>query len=607
MTSDEGGARDGDRRRRGKPSPAPRAARQLPELGEWDGPIYGELGVLAAEPDGDRVQCHACGAWFRFLANHVWRTHQLTADEYRAVFGLAAEHGLVSPTLAERLRRQALRTLRPYYERAADLAHSLSFEQRSAFLRGRKLRLETRLDPRWQATRRAVAQRQAERLREWYRSLDPTARAAYLARLGVPRPRTPATCVVCGARFFSTSHGPKAKTCGPVCARTHRTRLGRALRTAARPAVRAKIAAAARRRRAEYDRLVAALRTLGAAALAALPAAERDLLRLYYGLDGADARPHSVRELTELTGLARREVEQLLRSALLRLLDPGAAGLAATCVVCGRPFAQDVVNSRRVTCGRPICAREQGLATLRASGGREKLSAAARERGRAAAEQLRTLDEHDRAAWETLPTRDRLIVRLYHGLPVEGLRVDRPWTKREIAAHLGAGVTVWQVTQTLTRGVERLLRPGEGLSDEERQATRRARISAAARTRGRPVAEALRGLPSEAFDRLPEPERTLVRRYYGLEDGRPWTKRELAGAHARSHEWVGRALARATVLLLGERAPRSDERPCLICGGAFAPEPGAYRSTRQTCGDACNRELRRRNAVASRAARRSAA
>jgi hypothetical protein len=33
---------------------------QLPELGQWDGPIYGELGVLAVDLDDSRVQCHAC-------------------------------------------------------------------------------------------------------------------------------------------------------------------------------------------------------------------------------------------------------------------------------------------------------------------------------------------------------------------------------------------------------------------------------------------------------------------------------------------------------------------------------------------------------------------
>jgi hypothetical protein len=32
---------------------------QLPELGDWDGPVFGELGVLAE--DGVLLQCHACG------------------------------------------------------------------------------------------------------------------------------------------------------------------------------------------------------------------------------------------------------------------------------------------------------------------------------------------------------------------------------------------------------------------------------------------------------------------------------------------------------------------------------------------------------------------
>lgn len=89
-----------------RPQPAPRAARALPALGDWDGPLYGALGTLAT--DGERVQCHICGRWYRFLANHVWRTHEVTADEYRALFGLAATHGLVAPTLTEQLRRHAL-------------------------------------------------------------------------------------------------------------------------------------------------------------------------------------------------------------------------------------------------------------------------------------------------------------------------------------------------------------------------------------------------------------------------------------------------------------------------------------------------------------------
>lgn len=58
---------------------------RLRELGDWGGPIYGELGALAV--DGERVECHCCGRRYRSLAHHVWSTHGISADEYRAIFG----------------------------------------------------------------------------------------------------------------------------------------------------------------------------------------------------------------------------------------------------------------------------------------------------------------------------------------------------------------------------------------------------------------------------------------------------------------------------------------------------------------------------------------
>lgn len=47
-----------------------RPRQPLPELGDWDGPIYGQLGVLAT--DGQRVECHMCGRWYKLLPSHVW-------------------------------------------------------------------------------------------------------------------------------------------------------------------------------------------------------------------------------------------------------------------------------------------------------------------------------------------------------------------------------------------------------------------------------------------------------------------------------------------------------------------------------------------------------
>jgi hypothetical protein len=56
---------------------------RLPALGDWDGPIYGELGVLAV--GGDLVQCHACGRNFSLLAYHAIRTHGAAPDVPRRV------------------------------------------------------------------------------------------------------------------------------------------------------------------------------------------------------------------------------------------------------------------------------------------------------------------------------------------------------------------------------------------------------------------------------------------------------------------------------------------------------------------------------------------
>lgn len=76
---------------------------KLPGLGEWDGPIYGEMGVL--NDDGEKVECHCCGEWFGGLQMHAWKAHDLTADEYKAIFGLSRRHGLIGPTTL--VKRQA--------------------------------------------------------------------------------------------------------------------------------------------------------------------------------------------------------------------------------------------------------------------------------------------------------------------------------------------------------------------------------------------------------------------------------------------------------------------------------------------------------------------
>ncbi len=107
------------------PRGVPRGNASLPELGAWDGPVYGELGVLVA--DGDRLVCHACGELFRGLGYHAVRPHQLTADAYRAVFGLRASTSLIGPALKARRREIARDTLAQFGGRYSGIA-GLTFE-----------------------------------------------------------------------------------------------------------------------------------------------------------------------------------------------------------------------------------------------------------------------------------------------------------------------------------------------------------------------------------------------------------------------------------------------------------------------------------------------
>ncbi|MHB8658964.1 MAG: zinc-ribbon domain-containing protein [Solirubrobacteraceae bacterium] len=63
-------------------------------------PYFGQLAELAYDRDEDRLQCHLCGEWFRFIgSSHLRRTHGWTLREYREAFHLPVKvatcsHGL---------------------------------------------------------------------------------------------------------------------------------------------------------------------------------------------------------------------------------------------------------------------------------------------------------------------------------------------------------------------------------------------------------------------------------------------------------------------------------------------------------------------------------
>ena len=69
---------------------------------------WGRLGELAYDPDEDRVQCHLCGEWFRFLgSSHLRRTHGWTLAEYREAFRLPVMLATCSREHSQRLSAHA--------------------------------------------------------------------------------------------------------------------------------------------------------------------------------------------------------------------------------------------------------------------------------------------------------------------------------------------------------------------------------------------------------------------------------------------------------------------------------------------------------------------
>ncbi len=68
-------------------------------------PEFGSLNF-----DGEKLQCHICRSWFRGLASHLRHGHNgLTAQEYKAEFGLNRTTPLISPDISRKLHNGILK------------------------------------------------------------------------------------------------------------------------------------------------------------------------------------------------------------------------------------------------------------------------------------------------------------------------------------------------------------------------------------------------------------------------------------------------------------------------------------------------------------------
>ncbi len=152
------------------------------------------------DEDAHGQRCHACGDTFMYLAKHAWHTHDLTAAEYRSMFGLAWQQKL----MAHSLRRRMADILEPWKADKGSRPPEVTPERR-AMLSARPRRLQ-------------VSQRRYDKDVETIRRVRPE-------RFRSPSEPNTRACSMCGD-LFAAAPTSKNRTCGrPECRRG--IRLGR--------------------------------------------------------------------------------------------------------------------------------------------------------------------------------------------------------------------------------------------------------------------------------------------------------------------------------------------------------------------------------------------
>ncbi|TGD61880.1 MucR family transcriptional regulator [Tabrizicola sp. WMC-M-20] len=83
-----------------------------------DAPVRPAIALDKAVTE-DKVYCLCCGKGFKMLKRHLGAEHELTEDQYRAMFNLSADVPLVAPSYSERKASYARRVGFGKYSRAA--------------------------------------------------------------------------------------------------------------------------------------------------------------------------------------------------------------------------------------------------------------------------------------------------------------------------------------------------------------------------------------------------------------------------------------------------------------------------------------------------------
>lgn len=131
-------------------------------------------GTLITDDDGERVQCHLCGTFWRNLGLHARHTHHLDPDTYREQFGLNRGQPLASPGLRARQRDLQGDRLRYYREVEGVIGVPIQTRPDAQVLRSLPVRQQGR-------------QRFSERTRETIRETPPERRAEWVGKMAATK------------------------------------------------------------------------------------------------------------------------------------------------------------------------------------------------------------------------------------------------------------------------------------------------------------------------------------------------------------------------------------------------------------------------------------
>jgi len=95
---------------------------------------HGRYGIL--DHDDGRPICHECGRAYHQLATHLRGSHQITAEQYRAAYGLGATTRLVSTQASERMAQAWERHAQSHLDRLAQRRNPHAAAQHSRAAHG---------------------------------------------------------------------------------------------------------------------------------------------------------------------------------------------------------------------------------------------------------------------------------------------------------------------------------------------------------------------------------------------------------------------------------------------------------------------------------------